>query len=91
MTALSTLPVMARASRRPGSTTREFRKFCATGEGGFAAFLSALCTKSCSTGGFGTVWVEAASGVGKATVVPTVFVASLARSTREASGRESDT
>lgn len=90
MTALSALAVMARASRRPGSTARECGKVCAAGEGGFAAYLSALCTKNCSAGGFGAVWVEAASGVEKPTVVPTVFVASLTRSTREASGRESD-
>ena len=36
------------------------------------------------------MWVEAASGVGKAAVVPTMFVAFLTRPTREASGRESD-
>lgn len=55
MAALSTLAVMARASRRPGSTTRECGEVCAARERGFAAYLSALCTKNGSTRGFGTV------------------------------------
>lgn len=78
---------MSRVSRRPGSATRERRKVRATCKRGSAALFRALFTEDGSTGGVR----EAASGVGKATVVSTVFVASLTRSTREASSWECDT